>query len=77
MIMVKCCLMGNYIRMSQVEKYPQLSSGSSVVIYSLNNTLLCPFMLRSSFSSTGTDLDMTLQSWGIHSFRCDSIYFYP
>ena len=66
MIMVKCCLMDNYVRMSQVEKYLPLGSRSPVVIYSLNNTLLCPFMLRSPFSSIGTDLDMIFQSSGIH-----------
>lgn len=65
MIMVKCCLMDNCIRMSKVEQYLQLGSGRPVVVYSLNNTLLCPAVLRTSFSRRGADLDVTLQSSGI------------
>lgn len=66
MIMVKCCLIDNCIRMSEVEKSLQCSSGRSVVLYSLNNTLLCLLVLRTSFSRKGTELDTTLPSSGIN-----------
>lgn len=66
MIMVKCCLMDNCIRMSEVEKLLQRGSERSLVLYSLSNTLLCPLVLRISFSKKGTELDTTLPSSGIN-----------